>query len=314
MTFLIILFALLLDQVIGEVKTWHPLVGFGLLANKAEKFLRQSSKTIIQQRQQRARGIIALLLITLPFVFLTYEIINQVPPALAFFLNLIILYFAIGAKSLKQHAQNIYRPLINNKIEDAKKQTQYIVSRDTKNMSENDISKAAIESVLENGNDAIFGVLFWFIIAGAPGAILFRLVNTLDAMWGYRNERFLHFGWAAAKTDDAMNYVPARLTALSYACLGQFKNAITCWRAQAPLWDSPNAGPVMASGAGALLIKLGGKATYHNKVHTRPTLGSHHAAKANDINKAIKLVDHSIVLWLVVILFFTAIIGVMSRA
>jgi len=297
MTFIIVFSALLLDQIVGEIKKWHPLVGFGLLANKVEKLFRLSHNTNISL--QRLRGTLALCLITLPFAVACYYLTST--SELSVILNIIILYFALGAKSLKQHANNIYIPLTENNIEQAKKSTQLMVSRDTQNMTENDISKAAIESVLENGNDAIFGALFWFILAGAPGVILYRLVNTLDAMWGYRTERFIHFGWAAAKLDDALNYIPARLTAFSYACIGHYKNAFFCWRTQAPAWDSPNAGPVMAAGAGALSIQLGGTATYHNKIHHRPVLGTNTIAKLKDIYKAIKLVDHSILLWLLII-------------
>ena len=315
MTLLILLFSLAIDQMVGEVKKWHPLVGFGLLANKTEAFLRLKNNDSV--KKQRLFGVLALLLVTLPFVFLSYLLvaISESFLVIHFAINVIILYFAIGAKSLKQHALNIYRPLIKEDFTLAKSNTQFIVSRDTRNMSENDISKAAIESVLENGNDAIFGVIFWFVIAGAPGAVFFRLVNTLDAMWGYRTERFLHFGWAAAKLDDGLNYIPARLTALSYAVVGyaiasqfkrsSFKNALFCWRTQSYHWDSPNAGPVMAAGAGALSIKLGGAATYHGEMIRRPILGINNEAKADDIMRAITLVDRSILLWVAVIGFFS---------
>ena len=163
------------------------------------------------------------------------------------------------------------------------------------------MAKATVESVLENGNDAIFGALFWFALLGGPGALMFRLANTLDAMWGYRNERYLRFGWAAARIDDVLNYIPARLTALSYALLGNTADALRCWRTQAPAWDSPNAGPVMAAGAGTLGVSLGGPAIYHGQLEDRPRLGTGDAARATDIDKAVALVHNSIWLWLLAV-------------
>jgi adenosylcobinamide-phosphate synthase len=165
---------------------------------------------------------------------------------------------------------------------------------------------ATIESVLENGNDGVFGAVFWFFIAGGAGALGYRLVNTLDAMWGYKSTRFLYFGWASARLDDVLNYVPARLTALTYAVLGHTKLAIRCWKNQAPLWDSPNAGPVMSAGAGALDIKLGGAARYHGEWHLRPTLGTDKAPTANQILSALSLVRHGLYLWLTIALFIGA--------
>jgi adenosylcobinamide-phosphate synthase len=155
--------------------------------------------------------------------------------------------------------------------------------------------------VLENGSDAVFAALFWFVVAGAPGVVLYRLSNTLDAMWGYRNARFERFGWAAAKIDDLLNYLPARLVALTYALLGRTALALRCWRTQAPLWDSPNAGPVMAAGAGALAVSLGGAAQYHGELHQRPALGAGPAPQARDIERALNLVNGGVLLWLVLL-------------
>ena len=163
------------------------------------------------------------------------------------------------------------------------------------------MSRATVESVLENGNDAVFGALFWFVVAGAAGVLTYRLVNTLDAMWGYKTPRYLSFGWAAARLDDGLNFVPARLTALSYALLGRTRSALACWRAQAPAWDSPNAGPVMASGAGALGVRLGGAAIYHGHMETRPALGQGAAPQGGDIARALRLVRHGVLLWLAVL-------------
>jgi adenosylcobinamide-phosphate synthase len=182
----------------------------------------------------------------------------------------------------------------------------HMVSRETAQMQATDVARATVESVLENGNDALFGAVFWFAVAGAPGVVLYRLANTLDAMWGYRTDRYLHFGWAAARLDDALNFVPARLTALSYALCGRFPVAFACWRAQAPAWASPNAGPVMAAGAGALGIELGGPAKYDGQWHLRPALGVGHGASADDIGAALKLVRNSLWLWLGIVLLLGA--------
>jgi adenosylcobinamide-phosphate synthase len=177
-----------------------------------------------------------------------------------------------------------------------------IVSRDTAGMQRQDVARAGVESVLENGNDAVFGALFWFALAGAPGALLYRLANTLDAMWGYRTPRYRCFGWAAARLDDALNFIPARLTALTYALLGNARAALRCWRQQAPAWDSPNAGPVMASGAGSLTVLLGGAANYHGVTEARPPLGAGNAPDAEDIARAIGLVQRGVWLWLALLL------------
>lgn len=224
------------------------------------------------------------------------EAAERLPPAAATALQVVVLYLALGSQSLRQHARPVTEALNAGDLEAARRRVGCIVSRDTGAMRSVEVARAAVESVLENGNDAVFGALLWFMIAGAPGALLYRLVNTLNAMWGYRTPRYRHFGWAAARTDDLMNFIPARLTAMSYALLGHCANALHCWRKQDPRWESPNAGPVMAAGAGSLDLELGGSAFYHGHRKMRIPLGRGAQPQASDIARALLLVDRGVLL------------------
>jgi adenosylcobinamide-phosphate synthase len=228
------LVAVLLDRLLGEAQRFHPLVGFGNLVATIEKRL---------NRRTRLTGVFSWMIAVLPAAGLAF----MLRPSAPFVIDVLLLYFALGAQSLAEHAEAVAKPLREGRLDEARQRVGWIVSRETSQLDESGVAKAGVESVLENGNDAIFGTLFWFALLGGPGALLFRLANTLDAMWGYRTERFNHFGWAAARIDDGLNWLPARLTALTYALLGQTRNALACWRTQAPGWESPNAGPVMSA-------------------------------------------------------------------
>jgi adenosylcobinamide-phosphate synthase len=281
-----------LDLLLGETRRWHPLVGFGNLASFIERRLNRGNLRL-------PRGSLAWALAVLPLTAL-FVVLTDVA---GLWLHAVLLYLCIGLRSLRDHTIPIYEALRSGDLAQARALTARIVSRDTANASESDLAKASAESLLENGNDAVFGTLFWFILLGGPGAVLFRLANTLDAMWGYRSARFNLFGRPAARIDDVMNYVPARLTALSYVLLAGAKRAHAwhCWRTQAPAWSSPNAGPVMASGAGALGVSLGGAAVYDGEVEQRPPLGAGPAACAGDIQRAWRLVLRTTLLWLGVV-------------
>jgi cobalamin biosynthesis protein CobD len=282
--------AVLLDLWLGEPRRYHPLAGFGRLANWLEARL---------NRRRRALGVLALALAVLPLVLLAAALARL--PQVGVVAEVLLLYLAIGATSLAQHGRAVAAALAGGDLALARQRVGWMVSRDTAVLDEEGVARAATESVLENGNDAVFGALFWFLLLGAPGAVLYRLVNTLDAMWGYRSERFESFGWAAARLDDLLNWPAARLTALSYALLGDGRRALRCWRRQGRRTASPNAGVVMAAGAGALGLQLGGPAVYHGVVETRPLLGEGQAPAASDIVRAIRLVQRSLWLWLGVI-------------
>lgn len=296
MTAALILLALMLDAAFGEPRRWHPLVGFGHWAQYIERPLNARGGACAQ----RILGLLAVIFAVAPGTLLVAA--SQPIPVLKALVDVASVYFAVGHRSLREHALRVYEALQKGDLPAARERVSFMVSRDTAGMSDESVALAAVESVLENGNDAVFGAVFWFVLAGAPGVLLYRLVNTLDAMWGYRTPRFLYFGWAAARLDDVLNFVPARLTALSYALMGHTASALRCWYSQASCWESPNAGPVMAAGAGALGLALGGGAYYHGRWKERPGLGFGSAPDARAIPAALRLVSGALLLWVLVII------------
>ncbi|RKP48452.1 cobalamin biosynthesis protein [Trinickia fusca] len=305
-----------LDRLWGEPRRAHPLVGFGRVAKRLEATMNpdhdaghadpDDDENGVPARRAssvatRVRGVLAWLVAVAPPVALSAIAVHVLPVALAWALHALLLWFALGARSLADHIAPVEAALIKGDLADARMLTSRVVTRDLSDADEAAVARAAIESALENGNDAVFGALFWFVVAGGPGALAFRLANTLDAMWGYRTPRLRYFGWAAARLDDVANYVPARLTALTYALCGDARTALRCWRMQAPAWDSPNAGPVMASGAGSLNVACGGAARYHGVDEARPMLGAGAPPLARDVGRALTLVKRSLAVWLAVL-------------
>jgi adenosylcobinamide-phosphate synthase len=281
--------AVLLDAWLGEPRRAHPLVGFGRMA----KWLEQRVYA-----DKRAAGILAWSLAVLPVALMLWGIQRWMPTWASWSIAVVVLYLTLGWRSLGEHARPVATALENDDLDAARRAVGLMVSRDTAQLNHRQVAAAATESVLENGNDAVFGALFWFALLGAPGALLYRLANTLDAMWGYRTSRYENFGWAAARIDDVLNFAPARLAALTYALCGRFKGAWRCWRSQARQWDSPNAGPVMAAGAGALGVRLGGPAPYHGVWESRPELGEGDPPDANSIVRALRMLFDGVLIWL----------------
>ncbi|MFC3151062.1 adenosylcobinamide-phosphate synthase CbiB [Litoribrevibacter euphylliae] len=298
---LTVILAFVLDKLFAEPKRFHPLVGFGNYVSRIESWLNQGESRTL-------KGVLAVIIAILPWLLISVVLTALIAESslLNVIVSAVVLYLAVGWQSLLQHAQQIVGPLKTGNLEQARTYVSWIVSRDTDTLDDTQVAKAATESVLENGADAIFAAVFCFCLMGIPGVVLYRCSNTLDAMWGYKNERFLSFGWAAARLDDVLNYIPARLTALSYALMGNTKQALDCWQRKGHIGKSPNAGPVMASGAGALNVSLGGAASYHNRIEQKPVLGPEEdentRASADSITHACDLVNKTLVMWIVVIM------------
>ncbi|MFA9460429.1 adenosylcobinamide-phosphate synthase CbiB [Thiohalorhabdus methylotrophus] len=284
----VVLAGLLLDALLGDPRRRHPLAAFGALAARVERRLNRGAG-------RRFRGLVALLLLVLPFVLVAWWL-GRLPVA-GPLLAVVLFYLAFGGRSLAEHARAVAGPLAAGDLEAARRSVGLLVSRDTERMSGAEAARATVESVLENGSDAVFASLFWLLVLGPGGVVLHRLVNTLDAMWGYRTARFRGFGWAAARLDDLLNAPPALLTALTYSLLGRTGAALRSWWTQAGTWKSWNAGMVMAAGAGALGVRLGGAAAYHGAAEARPPLGEGGEPDATTIHAAVALVRRGVALW-----------------
>ena len=294
--------ALLMDKILGEAKRFHYLVGFGWLANKLAAKLNPPAIDIAATKVNSALkakllGAMAWCLLVLPLPVLYYFLIEQLTWYGQIMADATVLYLAIGLNSLYQHAMQIYRPLKSGDLDNARHFTGYIVSRETAELTEQEMSRATVESMLENGHDAVIASLVYYLIGGAPLVILHRLANTLDAMWGYKNTRFINFGYASARLDDLLGFISGKCCALLYALQGLphrlFTKALRNAYNQGKQYKSHNGGWVMAAGATVMAIKLGGSAQYHGRVVHSVTLGAGRVVSIADIVQSLHVVNRA---------------------
>ena len=259
--------------------TWHPVAIFGRYASWLEQKLYKPTK---------GAGIRYVAVCVLPPVVGAWLAAKNYPR-----LSLAMsLWAALGGTTLERTGEKMADTLEAQDLAAARELVPWLCSRDPNALDANDIARATVESLAENTSDAAIAPLCW-ALAGAPGVVLHRVVNTLDAMVGYKNSRYEDFGWAAAKLDDVLAVIPARLTALLHvgyaAVYGRGGQALRAWRFDAPSHPSPNAGPVEATAAAALGVQLGGTTVYSHGVELRPVLGSGEAPTSDSIRKAVRL-------------------------
>ena len=288
--------AVLLDALVGD-PYWlpHPVRLIGMYIKTFENRIRGVAKS---PKELKVAGV----LLTLSTVILTYgctfiilRLAAGINPILYFALNIIFMYTCLAARGLSDEAIKIYNLLVNGDIEAARKQTSMIVGRDTDGLDEQELTRAVVETVAENASDGVIAPLVFMAIGGAPLAMAYKAINTLDSMVGYKNDQYLHFGWCSAKLDDLANYLPSRLTGalMSTAALFMrldFKNSIITLKRDGKNHSSPNSGYPEAATAGALGIKLGGTNLYFGKPVHKLTIGeSKRAIEKQDIKSAIFL-------------------------
>ncbi len=290
---LLIISAFCLDALVGDPRwLYHPVRAIGTIAMGLESPLRKLF------RLEYLAGIVTVILITGLTGIATWLILSAAGKAhlLAYYaVSVLIIYTTVAAHDLAAHSNEVYKKLSINDLSGGQKKVALIVGRDTDNLNEAEITRAAIESVAESTVDGVTAPIFYALVAGPVGAMIYKAINTLDSTFGYKNDRYMKFGWASARLDDTANYLPARLTSpvmcLAAAIL-QLRpiNAFKVMLSDCRNHTSPNSGFTEATMAGALGVQLGGLNYYFGKPSEKPLIGkpieqlnSGHIKKANQL-------------------------------
>ncbi len=291
-----ILIGFILDQVIGDPRSWpHPVVGIGNLISLLERKLNHGSPKV-----RRRNGVLLTFLIVGGSYLLTWAAVsaaNLVHPLLGLAISAYFIFTTLACKSLLEAGQSVLVPLLKGDLKEARTRLSWLVSRDTSNLSEAEIARGTVETLAENFVDGILSPLVYAALGGAPLAMAFKAVSTLDSMVGYRNERYEAFGWFSARTDDWANYVPARLSVPILLLAGWVRgmsvsHAYRMWKRDASGHPSPNGGNPESVVAGLLGIRLGGINIYHGRTHHRAEMGEAlHPVTSKDIVRCRQLVQ-----------------------
>lgn len=203
-------------------------------------------------------------------------------------------YLAVAGRALGRAAIDVHGPLVDGDLDRARALLPALVGRDPSGLDVGEICRAVVESVAENTVDAVIAPAFWGAVAGGPGALAYRAVNTLDSRVGHHNDRYERFGWASARLDDAANLIPARITALAVVAVRPHRGTavMSAVRNQAGAHPSPNAGVAEAAFAAALGVRLGGENRYGERIEVRPALGAGSLPGPGDIDRAVRLSRH----------------------
>lgn len=285
----------LADRAFADPRRGHPVAAFGTMASRLEQRCWADS---------RARGAVytgALVGGTAAAGWAVQRLASR--PWQQTVLTAVVTWAVLGGRSLEHEGEEMAARLdmaaSSGDLGPARQRLSHLCSRDATTLDADELARATVESLAENSADAVTGALFWGAVAGVPGLAAYRAANTLDAMVGYRNERYGNFGWASARLDDLLNLVPARLTAAVTVLVGPLatgdrdaaRRAARAWRRDAARHPSPNAGPVEATAAGALGVRLGGVNTYGEREENRGTLGEGPTPTPVDVRRAVKLTE-----------------------
>lgn len=299
----------LIDFIVGDPQgLWHPVCGIGSLISRMEKKLRKNTEDTPQNLLLAG----AALAVTIPCmtVMITAVLLlaaGFIHPYLRFVLMCVLDGWILAARSLKTESMKVYRRLKEKDLNGARYAVSMIVGRDTERLTAEGVTRAAVETVAENASDGVIAPLLFLLFFGPVGGFFYKAVNTMDSMVGYKNEKYLYFGRAAAKMDDLVNYIPARLTGLAFAAAACLipgmsgKNAFKIWRRDRRNHKSPNSAQSESACAGALGVQLAGDAWYFGELYHKPAIGDAlRPIEPEDIPRANRLMYVASVLTLVV--------------
>ncbi len=259
-----------LDQLFGDPeKLPHPIVGFGHLISFGEKRLNKGKSVF-------AKGALMTIFLTGSIYFSSYLFINITTNYNYIFnllLTAIIVFYCLSARTLRSEVRQVFEAL-EQSTEAGRKQLSRIVGRDTATLEPQHIRSAALETLAENLSDGVIAPLFWFGVLGVPGMLTYKMINTLDSMIGYKNDRYFYFGKFAARLDDVANYIPARITALLMLLVTANLSKITFVLKNGSQHSSPNSGYPEAALAAILNCRFGGPNSYFGKIVDKPFIGS----------------------------------------
>lgn len=275
-----------MDTLFGDPHfLWHPVQGIGKLVEWMEKLLfslfHLSNEREMDKDRKRAAGVILVVVVLLTSTGITVLLLlaaGKIHPWLKFGLESVICYQMLAMKSLRVESMKVCDAVKNEGLEEARRAVAMIVGRDTQNLTEEGVIRAAVETVAENTSDGVIAPMFYMFLFGPAGGVFYKTVNTMDSMIAYKNDRYCYFGTAAAKLDDILNFIPARIAAflmLAAAFLLRFdvKNAWRIYRRDRHKHASPNSAQTEAVCAGALNIQLAGDACYFGKPVHKPVIG-----------------------------------------
>ena len=287
----------IVDFILGDPRElWHPVQGIGWVISRLEKILRRLFPA--GRRGERWAGavlVVLTLLVSVGVPALLLFFLSLVHPLLSFLLSCIFCWQLLAARSLRTESLKVEEALEKEGLEAGRRAVSMIVGRDTRDLTEEGVIKAAVETVAENISDGVTAPLFYMILAGPLGGFAYKAVNTMDSMVGYKNEKYRYFGTCAARLDDAANFIPARLSALfmtAAAFLAGYdgKNAWRILKRDRKKHKSPNAAHTEAVMAGALDVQLAGDAWYFGKLVRKPFIGDGiRPIERQDIRRACRL-------------------------